>query len=162
MSNHRIKLKNRFFRELRSYNELSGGFILKIFAYSMTKSNEKRNYMIVMEYMNRGSLRNVLQSEEKLSLRKKLQMSHEIIVGIRKLHEHQIIHRDIRPDNILVDDKNHVKIADLGIAWHKDSSSDEISHGCPAFLPPEVRTERKITEKFDIFTFGLTLKRIFH
>ena len=149
-----------FLKELRAYAELSGAYILKMFAYSVHQPAGARTMkcMLVMELMSRGSLKSIIEQKEKISLRRKLSMACHIASGMRKLHQHQMIHRDIRPDNILVDKDYTAKIGDMGIA--RDFDSKQYQHmtmiGCQPFMPPEFYTG-KYDQSLDVFTFGLTL-----
>lgn len=116
--------------------------------------------MLVMELMPRGSLSNVLRQKEKISLRRKLEMACQIASGMRKIHAHGMIHRDIRPDNILVAEDYTTKIGDMGLAraWSPDANMTLI--GCVAYMPYEFYTS-KYTQALDIYTFGLTLNELF-
>ena len=61
--------------------------------------------MILMELMGRGSLQDLIENQQNnLSLRRKLTMSRQVASGMRRIHQHGMVHRDIRPDNILVTD----------------------------------------------------------
>ena len=156
-----------FLAELTAYRELSGPYILRTFAYATRESPPITEFMILMELMGRGSLQNVLDNEpHSLPLRRKLFMARQIASGMRRIHQHGMIHRDIRPDNILVDDEYHTKIGDMGTARVLDSTSEFTRIGFPPFMPPEfyarpVDGPFQITEKLDIYTFGLTLNQLF-
>ena len=122
--------------------------------------------MILMELMSEGSLQNVLEHQpDKLSLRRKLTMARQIASGMRRIHEHGMIHRDIRPDNILVNEKYIAKIGDMGIARVLDPTGRQTQIGCTEFMPPEFFDDStgriKCDEKLDIYTYGLTLNQMF-
>jgi serine/threonine protein kinase len=120
-----------------------------------------------MELMGRGSLQNLLDNESnKLSLRRKLGMSRQIASGMRRIHQHGMVHRDIRPDNILVNDDYIAKIGDMGIARVLDPTGQQTQLGCLQFMPPEFYRDSfdghvKCDEKLDIYTYGLTLNQLF-
>lgn len=120
-----------------------------------------------MELMGRGSLQNLLECEPNgLSLRRKLAMSRQIASGMRRIHQHGMIHRDIRPDNVLITDDYVAKIGDMGIARVIDPSGQQTQLGCIQFMPPEFFRETsdghvKCDEKLDIYTYGLTLNQLF-
>ncbi|CAF5002506.1 unnamed protein product [Rotaria sp. Silwood1] len=153
-------LENSFFKELSAYTELSGGYILQTYGYVMTRQNNKRIYMIITEYMARGSLANALKEKGKISLRRKVHMARQIASGMRKIHDHHMIHRDIRSDNILVNQQYTCKIGDIGIARVTDPCNRHTQIGCQPFMPPEFY-EGTYDQKLDIFTFGLTLNELF-
>ncbi len=110
--------------------------------------------------MSRGSLTNLLKQEKKISLRRKLEMACHIASGMRKLHARHMIHRDIRPDNILVNENYITKIGDMGIARVMEENNQLTLIGCEPYMPPEFITG-KYDQSLDIFTFGLTLNYLF-
>jgi serine/threonine protein kinase len=154
-------LEKSFRKELAAYAELSGPYILKTYGYNIQQlSNGIRKCMLVMEFMPRGSLTNVLRQKEKITLRRKLQMACQIASGMRKLHAHQMIHRDIRPDNILVTENYTAKIGDMGLArvWLPEENLTMI--GCLGYMPLDFYTG-KYDQSLDVYTFGLTLNELF-
>jgi len=166
-------LQRSFLLELAAYRELSGPYILRTFAYATHDLPVNRvrgsttQFMILMELMGRGSLKNLLDNEpNQLSLRRKLTMARQIASGMRRIHQHGMIHRDIRPDNILVNDDYVAKIGDMGIARVLDPTGQKTQMGCIQFMPPEFFHDSanghvKCDEKLDIYTYGLTLNQLF-
>lgn len=154
-------LEKSFLKEISAYAELSGAYILKIYGFTASRQGTKKQYMLIMEYMSNGSLTSVIQEKsEKLSLRRRLDIARNIASGIRKIHEHRMIHRDIRPDNILVNENFVAKIGDMGIARVVDPRNQHTLIGCQSYMPPEFY-KRSYNQKLDIFTFGLTLNELF-
>ncbi|CAF1277482.1 unnamed protein product [Didymodactylos carnosus] len=156
-------LEKSFFRELEAYASLSGPNILKTFAYGHeTLSGGGVKYVLVMEYMKKGSL-TILLENEKLSYSKKLKFACDIACGMLKIHENNMIHRDIRPDNILINDDYVAKIGDMGIARNMSLSSNHTRDiGCLVYMPPEYHNvDEKYDKSLDIFSFGLTLLELF-
>jgi serine/threonine protein kinase len=155
-------LEKSFLRELAAYNEVSGAYILKLYGFAIQsdKTTGIRKYLLIMEFMSRGSLAHVIKQEQKISLRRKLEMACHIASGMRKLHARHMIHRDIRPDNILVNDQYTAKIGDMGIARVMEANNQLTVIGCGHFMPPEFITG-KYDQSLDIFTFGLTLNHLF-
>ena len=154
-------LEKSFRKELAAYAELSGPYILKTYGYNIQElSNGIRKCMLIMEFMPRGSLSNVLRQKEKIPLRRKLEMACQIASGMRKLHAHHMIHRDIRPDNILITQDYTAKIGDMGLArvWLPDENLTLI--GCVAYMPFDFYTG-KYDQSLDVYTFGLTLNELF-
>lgn len=147
-------------KELAACTELSGGYILTISGYAMKQNAHMMTYMIITEYMVRGSLASVLKQKEKVSLHRKVLMARDIASGMRKIHEHGMIYRDIRPDNILVNGNCTAKISDMDISRVVDPLNRHTLVGCEPFMPPEFYTGT-YGQKLDIFTFGLTLNELF-
>ncbi|CAF3523486.1 unnamed protein product [Rotaria socialis] len=167
-------LQRSFLLELAAYRELSGAYILRTYGYGNRKlpathsHGPKTQFLILMELMGRGSLQNLLERQpHKLSLRRKLAMSRQIASGMRRIHQHGMVHRDIRPDNILITDDYIAKIGDMGIARSLDPSGQQTQIGCVEFMPPEFFIGAssdghvKCDEKLDIYTYGLTLNQLF-
>lgn len=110
--------------------------------------------------MENGSLQYLLKKEpHKLPLARKLTIARQIASGMRRIHEHGMIHRDIRPDNVLISQGYNAKISDMGIARAMDPDGKHTRIGCRQFMPPEFYT--KYNQKLDIFTYGLTINQLF-
>ena len=150
-------------QELNAYNELSGAYIIKLYGYACEQlvTNGVQKMTFVMEYMGQGNLADVIEAN-RISLRQKLDMAWHVASGMKKIHARQIIHRDIRPDNILVNDFYTAKIGDMGIA--RTLTSAEEKHltlvGCQSYMPAEFFTGN-YDQSLDVFTFGLTLYHLF-
>ena len=128
---------------------------------------ENGNFYIVIEYINGGSLENLYKKarEEGKVIREKLLWDFLIqtLSGLVYLHENKkIIHRDIKPDNLLLDKDDGLKISDFGIsAVKKDDVDDSIKchNSCIGpikFMAPELATGNKYDFKSDIYMLGLT------
>ncbi|CAF2064234.1 unnamed protein product [Rotaria magnacalcarata] len=155
------KLEKNFVKDLAVYAELSGVYILKTYGYAILKQDENIKYMVIMEYMSRGSLSNVIRENgSQLSLRRRLDMARNIASGMRYIHEHQMIHRDIQPYNILVNENDVAKIGGMGIARLFDPRDPQTQISSQSYMPPEYY-HGIYDETLDIFTFGLTLNEIF-
>ncbi|CAF1163336.1 unnamed protein product [Rotaria sordida] len=155
------RLEKSFLKEIAAYAELSGAYILKTYGFTASRYGQGKRYMLVMEYMSRGNLTNLIKEKgDKISLRRKLDMAMNIASGMRKIHEHRMIHRDIRSDNILVNENYVAKIGDMGIARVIDPLNQHTQIGCVPYMPPEFY-RGTYDQKLDIFTFGLTLNEFF-
>ncbi|CAF1345089.1 unnamed protein product, partial [Didymodactylos carnosus] len=156
-----------FLKELAAYTELSGAYILKTYGYTQTELADGVNeYRLIMEFMEKGSLQSLIEKPDYgISLRRKLDMACNIASGMRKIHEHNMIHRDIRPDNILVNNNFIAKIGDMGIARTVDENNRHTQIGCQVFMPLEFykvdQNKAVYDQKLDIYTFGLTLNALF-
>ena len=151
-----------YIREISAYNELNSNYIVKMIANFLTGnvSGDFKLYL-VMEYMEKGSLTSVIEKEPDLTYRCRLGMASNIATGMRRIHEKSFIHRDIRPDNILVSSDYVAKIADMGIAKLFDASkTNNTMLGCSPYMPKEFY-RGEYTQKLDIFTFGLSMYHLF-
>lgn len=135
--------------------------------YSIKRLDSVQSELIILtEYMAKGSLAKLMKDEPNMSYRRRLKIIVDVAAGLSRIHDRYFIHRDIRPDNILVDANYNAKIGDMGIAkmLKKEEMNVTIMHsvsgGCSYYLPREFYG-RKYSTKLDIYTFGLTLNEIF-
>eukprot|EP01006_Ploeotia_vitrea_P030275 TRINITY_DN62728_c4_g1_i1.p1 TRINITY_DN62728_c4_g1~~TRINITY_DN62728_c4_g1_i1.p1 ORF type:complete len:316 (+),score=41.68 TRINITY_DN62728_c4_g1_i1:113-949(+) len=123
---------------------------------------------VVMEYMGGGSLRDILQSMQDegghytgLGLATTSQYSRDILRGLAFVHQQGVIHRDIKPGNVLLDDVGHCKLADMGLAKDLDSPTTTVSRnggiGTVVYTPPEILKGEKSSKPGDIWMFGLVV-----
>lgn len=78
--------------------------------------------------------------------------AYEIVSAMKDVHMHNLIHRDLKPDNVLYDSSMHVKLIDFGIARTDDSSSKTVGVGSLKFMAHEILNESSdYNEKVDIF-----------
>ena len=128
---------------------------------------ENNNFYIIIEYINGGSLEDLLidNIKQKKVLSEKLvwDLLVQALSGLLYLHEQRkIIHRDIKPDNLLLDSEGHLKISDFGVSAIKSEDVDELvkCHGTVAgpiqFMSPEMALGDMYDFKSDIYMLGLT------
>ncbi len=154
-------LEKSFLKDLGVYAELSGTYILKIYGYAKSQQGQNIRYMVITEYISRGSLAKVIKENgNELSLRRRLDIARSIAGGMRKIHEHHIVHRDIQPDNIFVNENDVPKIGDMGIARFFDPLNQQTQISRQSYMPPEYY-HGTYDQTLDIFTFGLTLNELF-
>ncbi|MBQ9754249.1 MAG: protein kinase [Lentisphaeria bacterium] len=116
---------------------------------------------IVMEYVDGGSLRQILKGQGKLNMEQAIVTVQGVAAALCTAAEHGIVHRDIKPDNIMYTKRGGVKLADLGIA-KKDDEEDNLTKtnvmmGTPAYLSPEqVENPKAVDIRSDIYSLGAT------
>lgn len=116
---------------------------------------------IVMEYVDGGSLRQILKGQSKLNIEQAIVTIQSVASALSVAAEHGIVHRDIKPDNIMFTKLGGVKLADLGIA-KKDDEDDNLTKtnvmmGTPAYLSPEqVENPKAVDIRSDIYSLGAT------
>ena len=120
--------------------------------------NEKDLHYIVMELAEGMTLKRYIRRYGRLSARETVDFSIQIASGLQAAHEHHIIHRDIKPQNILVSDSGTVKVTDFGIA--RAATGDTISSsamGSVRYLSPEQARGGYADERSDIYSLGITI-----
>lgn len=122
----------------------------------------------VMQYYKDGSLENLI-THEKLTIEERYNILIQILRGIGFLHKHDIIHRDIKPQNILIARYNGEitpKITDFGISKHVDNinksivSNSIVGAGTIAYAAPEQLAERELKKNCDLWSFGVIAYRM--
>ncbi|ONI81286.1 hypothetical protein ALI144C_22450 [Actinosynnema sp. ALI-1.44] len=114
---------------------------------------------LVMEYSPAQSLDRVLATRGPLPADRVSRIGAQIAAALAALHAQRIVHRDIKPGNILVDEQDFAKLTDFGISiWHAVTrTSDGTFTGTPAYAAPEVAAGQPATEASDMFSLGATL-----
>src|SRR5918992_1422142 len=107
------ELVERFRREARSAASLSHPHIVPVFDWGETGEG---TYYIAMEYLSGGTLKDRITSEGAPQPRTVVEVALQIAEALEAAHERGVIHRDIKPRNILITDSGHVKVTDFGIA----------------------------------------------
>ena len=124
--------------------------------------NEKY-FFIVMEYINGGNLLSYIRKRRKISERKSKFIFRQIIEGIKYIHSQNIVHRDIKLENILIDYNNNIKICDFGIGKIYSNKNELLYDHCgtPMYMAPEIiLSNEKIGYKgfpVDIWSSGIVL-----
>ncbi|MFQ5709372.1 MAG: protein kinase [bacterium] len=147
--------KERFEREAQAAAALNHPNIVVIHEIDEFKG---RVY-IAMEYIEGESLRSLINKEE-LSMRHALDIALQICRGLSKAHEAGIVHRDMKPENILIDRDGWVKILDFGLAKLKGATSltrEGSKMGTAHYMSPEQANGEKVDQRSDIFAIGAIL-----
>jgi hypothetical protein len=147
----------RFRREARSAAALVNPHIVPIFDWG---EDENGTYYIVMEYVPEGDLQGRLKDEGRLSPRTAAGMALQVAEALQAAHELGIIHRDVKPRNILIAGSSHVKVADFGIARATEATT--ISHpgdilGSVKYMSPEQAAGEQVGPGSDLYSLGVVL-----
>ncbi|MCM8525309.1 MAG: protein kinase, partial [Lentisphaeraceae bacterium] len=151
----------RFKREMQLCAELHHVNIVKVLDFGKTHSGE---LFTVFEYIPGKTLGDILKEEGALSVKRTFKIMAQILAAIASAHGNGVIHRDLKPDNIMIstDGSDSVKLLDFGISTivssEKDSVKLTLTHdflGTPAYAAPEQVRGESITNKVDIFAWGL-------
>src|SRR5208282_5840876 len=147
----------RFVHEAHAAGRLHHPGIVAIF--DAGEDPESHDPYIVLEYVAGEALNRILARERKLPPARALQLAEEIAEALDHAHAQGVIHRDIKPGNILVTEDGHAKIADFGIA------KLNLAHytipgrllGTPAYMAPEQLSGEGVDGRSDLFSLGVIL-----
>jgi serine/threonine protein kinase len=147
----------RFRREARSAAALTSPYIVPIFDRGET---EDGTYYIAMEYLPGGTLKDRIRNTETLPPRSAAEVALQTAEALHTAHQRGVIHRDVKPDNILFTDSEHVKVVDFGIARAAEATT--ISHpgdilGSVKYMSPEQAAGELIGPASDLYSLGVIL-----
>jgi serine/threonine protein kinase len=149
----------RFAREARSLAKLSHPRIVSVHDFGHT---EEGLYYFIMEFIDGTDLRRMIQSG-KLSPAEALAIVPQVCEALQFAHEEGIVHRDVKPENILLDKKGRVKIADFGLAKLLDRPATAYTltqagqrMGTPHYMAPEqIEHPGQVDHRADIYSLGV-------
>src|SRR5512147_1989518 len=146
----------RFYQEAKAAGRLSHPNIVTI--YDVGKSGDVA--YIAMEFLQGRELRDILNDNQRLPVDQVIDIVAQVAVGLAYAHEHDIVHRDVKPSNIMVVRDGHVKITDFGIARMASASvrtQTGMVLGSPKYMSPEQVMGKLADRRSDIFSLGVML-----
>ncbi|MDE2257970.1 MAG: serine/threonine protein kinase, partial [Xanthomonadaceae bacterium] len=155
---HDESVKERFLREARSMAALNDPHIISIYFIG----DDAGQTYFVMEFVDGESLGSLLKREGKLKPEQAAKIVYQTAQGLATAHDRGVIHRDIKPGNLMLTSKGAVKIADFGIALSTQDFSKKLTStgefvGTPGYLSPEVCQGKPVDQRSDIFSLGIVL-----
>lgn len=150
----------KFRRESQAAASLSHPNIVNIYDVGYEEEDNNQIYYIVMEYIKGKSLKDIIKSQGKLLLDTSLDYTLQIAEALQHAHKNHIVHRDIKPHNIMITEDNRVKVTDFGIARAATTStvtakSDVL--GSVHYFSPEQARGGYTDEKSDIYSLGIVM-----
>jgi serine/threonine-protein kinase len=151
------EFRERFFREARLAARLEHPNVVQVHDVG----EEQGLHYISMQYIEGKSLDAILREKKKLSLNEALAITKRVAVALSAAAKLGIVHRDIKPHNILLSKDGVVKVADFGLAKDEDAnrsiSEPGTIMGTPYYMSPEQAKGEKVDPRGDIYSLGATL-----
>jgi serine/threonine-protein kinase len=149
-----------FIHEARAAAKLNHPNIVQV--YDVKRHNEY--YYFSMEFVSGGSVQEILNRQKKISADQSVQMILEAAKGLDYAHKKGIVHRDVKPDNLMISETGMIKIGDMGLARgleEKVGPEEETSViGTPHYIAPEQVLGRPADFRSDIYSLGATAYRM--
>jgi eukaryotic-like serine/threonine-protein kinase len=149
-------LMDVFRNEIRVARRITHKNVCRIYDFSRTDDSA----FISMEFVQGETLRCVLDRFNALTPRNGIRIALEICDALNEVHAQGIVHRDIKPQNLMIDGSGNVKLMDFGLAHVVDDRSTAAA-GTPSYMAPEQANGRHIDQRADIYSLGLVLFEVF-
>lgn len=147
---------SRFLREMQTLRQINHANVVRIY----DTGEFEGEYFYTMEFLQGSSLASMVDDPppgELLPWKRLHGIFIQILRGLSAVHANDIVHRDIKPDNVILIDGDIVKLADFGIARTNDSSltATQAILGTPCYIPPEIWKGKSATHLTDIYALGV-------
>ncbi|MEM8844250.1 MAG: HEAT repeat domain-containing protein [Pseudomonadota bacterium] len=148
----------RFIYELRFARKVTHQNVIRI--YDLITFGDL--HAISMEYFESHTLSAELKTRKPLSNERAVQIASDICSGMESAHSAKVIHRDLKPNNVMINEEDELKIVDFGIAAASQSSDTKLTKtgllvGTPTYMSPEQVLGKEIDDKTDIYSLGTIL-----
>src|SRR5690242_3444259 len=153
------KFVTRFQREAKAASALQHPNIVQVYDYGQTDGN----YFIVMELVEGTDLRRYLRSRGVLAIDRAIIIAHDVALGLGAAHRRGIVHRDVKPQNILVGRDGSIKLTDFGIASvYKDINAERLTTtgmtlGTVQYYAPEQAQGEIVSPAADVYALGIVM-----
>lgn len=155
-------LAERFLREAQTVARLEHPNIVPIHKVG----GQGSVLYIIMRYIDGPSLRALLEKPKRLAVTEAVRIARDVAVALAYAHEHGIVHRDVKPDNILLDRTGHTLVTDFGIAKAAEEAksaavgpltTEGMVLGTPEYMSPEQAAGEALDGRSDIYSLGVVL-----
>jgi len=144
-----------FLSEAKSLAALNHVNIVTVFDVGQ----EADNYFITMEFVDGRSLAEFIREKGRLSTKNVVVIASKIAAGLEYAHSKSVIHRDVKPSNIMISNEGEVKIMDFGLAKIMNEAVQDktIVRGTPLYMSPEQVEGVGVDSRSDVYSFGVTM-----
>ncbi|MHC4252527.1 MAG: protein kinase domain-containing protein, partial [Planctomycetota bacterium] len=144
----------RFVREAQLVGRLSHANII----HMLDIGESERLHYYSMEFVDGMTLKRLLRQKDRIEVDRALDIAIQAAKALNYAHESKVVHRDVKPANLMLTNDGTVKVADLGIAkTFEDSAQASGVRGTPHYMSPEQAAGRKVDARTDVYSLGATL-----
>ena len=150
---------NRFKTEAKALAKLNNHNIVNVYALRQTELG----LFMVMEYVQAKTISEWIRDKGRFSIKETIEISKQILNAIGHAHKIGVIHRDIKPNNILLDESGEVKVMDFGLAKvvQEHGSQNTVTHAAAGTLyymsPEQIKGLKNVDNRSDIYSIGMTI-----
>ena len=156
--------KMRFQREVRAVARLNHGNVVQVYDFGQ----EGDLAYIVMEFIKGKELKDFFDRNERQDLATIFRLTTELLAALEFAHEANIIHRDVKPANVMIDAAGHAKLTDFGVARFAEPDAGDQTEktrvgtiiGTPSYMSPEQIQGQPLDRRTDIFSVGVILYQL--
>lgn len=153
--------KDRFLTEVRLAAKIRHPHVLAV--YDAGRDNETGLYFCVMDFMPCGTVADRIAKARRLSVAESVRIARMVAEGLEELSRRSIVHRDVKPSNMLLASDGTVKLSDLGIALDastvgKTQDAPDFALGTPLYMPKEqIENSQRVDSRADVYSLGVSL-----
>jgi serine/threonine-protein kinase len=119
-------------------------------------------FFLTMEYIDGEDLATLLRRIGRLPEDKGVELARQLCLGLAAAHDNGVLHRDLKPHNVMIDGRGQVRLTDFGLAGNAEEfQGAEVRAGTPAYQAPEQRAGKEVTVQSDLYALGLVLYELF-
>jgi WD40 repeat protein len=139
-------------REVRAAREVVSPNVCRIFDLIEVNGTE----LVSMEYVDGGTLLELLAERGPLDLKEAQDIASQFLAGLEAIHQAGLVHRDVKPENIMITRAGRVVLMDFGLARQEDSGAGTVA-GTPAYMAPEQAAGLQVDARADVYSAGVVL-----
>ncbi|HEX5707405.1 MAG TPA: serine/threonine-protein kinase [Pyrinomonadaceae bacterium] len=148
----------RFHREVRIARQISHRNVCRVYDIGEAEGL----HFLSMEYIRGEELSSVIKRFGRLPADKAADIARQICAGLAAAHDAGVLHRELKPSNVMIDDRGDVRITDFGLAGLTEDFRGSVAlEGTPEYMSPEQLEGRELTVRSDIYSLGLVLYELF-
>ena len=148
----------RFRNEVRLARQVSHPHVCRVYDVGEVEGHP----FLSMEYVDGEDLASLLRRIGRLPSDKALEIARGLCAGLAAAHDQGILHRDLKPGNVMIDGRGQVLLTDFGLAGiANEIAGNEVRNGTPLYMAPEQLAGKEVTVRSDIYSLGLLLYELF-